>query len=221
MPKRGEFTHPRFVLAEGFEDGAFIRQLIEVRHLQDFNVSPNIDIAQVGGNSGFEASIGACEPITGFTEVTDVVLVGDNDDNPKASFDSICTQLENARKAGSIKRSWGSPTAPATKAMGDPTVSIWMWPAPGEPGCFETVCWEVVKQKYPNDAKCVDEVCACTGADKWPKTKLDKARIRCFLSLKCRGNPAIGLGLLWRDFPLLIPAAHKAFTPITHFLAAI
>jgi hypothetical protein len=221
MPRRGEITHPRFILAEGHEDAAFIRNLIKVRRLQDFNVSPNIDIGLIGGNSGFEAAIGACEPLTGFTAVKEVVFLADNDDSPSDSFASVCGQLEGARKAGTITRNWGIPTQPATKAAGDPTVSVWMWPSPGQIGCFETVCWDVITDKYPDDAKCVDAACACAATDQWPKAKLDKARVRCFLSLKCRINPGVGLGNLWTQFPGLIPATHKAFRPISRFLGAI
>jgi hypothetical protein len=223
MPKRLEFANLRLILAEGNEDAAFIRALLRGRkNMPAFDISPNIDLAEVGGSSGFGEAIVACEAITGFGNVTDVVILADNDDTPASSFANVCRQLEKARRNGDLSRNWGSVKRPVEKAAGNPSVSVWMWPSPGQPGCLETLLWQMIETKYPKEAACVQDACKCSGADTWPISKLDKARVRCFIALACRRNPGIALSLLWQQqFKNVVPVIARAFTPISDFLRAI
>jgi hypothetical protein len=219
--KRPAFTSSRFILCEGNEDAACIRNLIQTRHLTNFDVSPNIDLGSVAGNSGFENALIACEPISGFDAVREVIIVGDNDDDPTASFDQIIVQLRAAKDVG--QRDWGIPAAPLLKAAGDPSVTIWMWPSGGTQGCLETVLWQAIKarQQAAHLVLCVETALRCAGADTWSQSKQDKARIRCFLAIHFRRNPALALGNLWRDAPGLIPTTSTALTPIFQVLSAI
>lgn len=219
MAKRPEFTHDRFIIAEGFEDVAFLRALIDGRNLNRYDVSPTADMGAAGGTSGFENAFLACEPIPGFDAVHHVVIVADNDDNPTKAFRSLCRQLERART--DFNRTWGDPTNPGETAAGDPTVSVWMWPAPGVPGCLETLLWQVVQDKYPTEAECIETAILCTGINEWSPSKLAKARIRCFTALKCKRNPAVALGILWRDFRNVIPVTAAPFKQVADFLVAI
>jgi hypothetical protein len=189
MPKREGFTKPKFILCEGYEDASFTSALIKKASLPPFDVSPNIDMRLAsGGGSGFRAAIMACEPLEGFSEVHDVVILSDNDIDPARSFAAVSKQIETARHAGDISRNWGAPTEVATKAPGDPSVSIWMWPAPGQPGCLETLLWQAIQtqSKYATEIACVEAACTCAGADQWSISKLDKARLRCSLLLFIR-----------------------------------
>lgn len=220
MPKRAEFKHPRFALAEGEEDAAFIRTLIRERTLPPFDVSPTVDLGSVGGNTGFETAVLACEPITGFSSVTKVLVLADNDDDPKLSYDNVVAQIEKVRADGGFTRSWGGPKAPGVHAPGDPSVAIWMWPEPGTPGCLETLLWRAISRKFPSEAACVETACACTGADKWPVSKADKARVRAFTALHCKKSPGVTLSLLFRNFPDLLPANLKEFDTFCAFLNA-
>lgn len=219
--RRGPFVTSRFILGEGTEDAEFTRALIRTRQLSSCDVSPNIDIGKVGGNSGFRPSIIAVEPMTGFSSVSRVVLLADNDDNPKASFTAICEQIERSRRAKEVGRRWGTPKKPVDVAPGDPSLSIWMWPQPGQPGCLETLLWSVISAEQPSRATCVEEACQCAGADAWPVSKRDKARLRCFISIVCRANPALSLSNLWRDAPDLIPLTHSAFDEYANFLTKL
>lgn len=219
MPTRTQFTNKQFVLCEGEEDAAFTRALIAGRDIaQLFDVSPNIDLGQIGGNSGFEQSFLATEPLVGFPDVKNVVVVADNDDDPAASFLGVINQLEGLRSSRDIKRNWGRATQAGVKFPGDPSVSVWMWPAPGEVGCLETLLWQVIVRKHPVGAACAEAACKCSGAEQWPLSKYHKARVRCFISLVYKKNPAISLSLLWRDFKDLIPVASEEFTPFSDFL---
>ena len=220
--RRGEFKENRFVLCEGFEDSAITRGLIATasRHIPPYDVSPNHDLGTVPGNSGFEEAILGSAATRGFADVEDVVIVADNDDNPNAAFKNICDQITRAKQDG-LSRNWAIPKQPGVKEAGDPSVTVWMWPSAGNRGCLETVLWQLIQAKYPVEAACVSAAIKCSGANSWPISKLDKARVRCFISLVCKRNPALALGLVWRDQPQLFPLTSAVFTSFARFLASI
>jgi hypothetical protein len=54
MPRREEYTHPQIILAEGEEDAALVRALLATyEDIGPFDISPNIDVGQVGAALGF------------------------------------------------------------------------------------------------------------------------------------------------------------------------
>lgn len=182
MPRRVSFSKTRVILTEGEEDATVVRALLSAhKDLPNFDISPTIDVGGVGGNSGFYNAVVTSDAMPTFQPVTDVVLIADNDE-PSASFGAICAQIERARGEGNLTRNWARPTTPGVKAVGDPSVSVWMWPASNaQPGCLETLLWRIVEPIHPDQAKCVKDACKCAGASRWSVSKLDKARIRCFL----------------------------------------
>jgi hypothetical protein len=91
----------------------------------------------VAGHSGFEQSFLAVEPIGGFDRVKHAVIVADNDDDPSGAFRAIIGELDGLLASGDISRGWPTVTGPGLVFVGDPSVSVWMWPAPGEIGCLE------------------------------------------------------------------------------------
>jgi hypothetical protein len=219
MPKRTTFTSEHFVLCEGEEDAAFARAVAAGRNPKlFFDVSPNVDVGNIGGNTGFEASFLALEPIAGFNQVKHVVILADNDENPTRSFNSIIKSLAALRASNAIHRQWGEATQAGAQFGGDRSVAVWMWPAPGEKGCLETLLWRAVKKRHPKEAECAEAACHCSGADRWPVSKFYKALVRCFLSLTCKRNPAISLSTLWRDAANLIPISDLAFKAFADFL---
>lgn len=208
------------MLTEGIEDAALIRAVITHRGLQPFDVSAVEDCGSVRGRSGFARAILGCEVISGFSNVQTVVLIADNNGDHIQAVADVCTQVREAKRLGAARK-WGIPTSPATFARGDPSTALWMWPAPGEEGCLETLLWRVITAVRPGDAACAEAACRCSGAHTWPLSKLDKARVRCFISITHRTNPALPLALLWRDAPALIPVSHSAFDPLAGFLARL
>lgn len=221
MAKPDEFSETRVIIAEGYEDAVFVEQLIRTRarRLSSFDVWSNEELGKVGGNSGFVRSVAAADIKRGFSAVTDVIFLADNDDLAATSFDNVCTQIRVAKKV----RNWAIPPPGETKQAGDPSVAIWMFPAPGEEGCLETLLWTAItsQRQHAANVACVEAACRCSGADQWSRSKLDKARVRAFLSLVCKKNPSVSFQNLWRDFPNLIPMGHSAFTPIADFLRSI
>lgn len=221
--KRVEFVKSRFALCEGNEDAALIRALVQSvpRNIKPFDVSPINDLVDSKGNGGFEEAIIGSDILTGFEGVDDVVIISDNDDDPAKSFGKVRAQLKKAIDESNVRRNWALPIAPGVRVVGSPSVTIWMWPSPGRAGCLETVLWEIVQRKYQTQAACVEAALACSGADLWAIGKRDKARIRCFMSLMVKKNPALALSLLWRDQAQLFPVNSKEFTPVSRVLAGV
>lgn len=221
--KRPAFTQKRFALCEGNEDAALIRALAGSvpRNIQPFDVSPINDLVDKKGNGGFEDAIISSDILTGFDGVDDVIIVSDNDDDPTLSFGRVRSQLKKAIDDANVQREWALPDAPGIRVAGSPSVSIWMWPSAGQPGCLETVLWQIVQRKYAAQAACVEAALLCSGANNWAVSKRDKARIRCFMSLMVKKNPALALSLAWRDEAQLFPVDSKEFTPVAQFLASV
>jgi hypothetical protein len=224
MRRSEEFTQKRLILAEGYDDAVFVTQLIRTnaRNLPRFDIWANEELGSVGGNTGFKRAIMAADIKRNFIEVDEVVILADNDMDPNKSFFSICSQITNAKSTGSLSRDWAVPDKPGIKAIGDPSVSIWMFPSEAQQGCLETLLWEAIRNQSGHAANvaCVEAACRCSGSDRWPVSKLDKAKVRLFLSLVCRDSPAVSFNNLWRDFPSLIPMNQAAFTPSADFLRA-
>jgi hypothetical protein len=223
MPARTSFTQPRVIISEGEEDAAISRALLasHLASVQQFDVSPVIDIGGTGGNTGFQRAIISADAMSGFSGVSDVVLVADNDD-PATSFTMIVAQIRSALASG-LSRQWAVPTVPYVKAAGDPSVTIWLWPAQGQAGCLETLLWQLITAQTANRAavRCVDQAVACAGIGGWPLSKLDKARVRCFIALTHRKSPAVPLARVWLHYPSLIRIRSTQFTPFLQLLRSI
>jgi hypothetical protein len=217
------FEQTRLALCEGNEDAQLVRKLVQTRaNIKPFNVSPINDLTdKAKGNGGFGEAIIASEVISGFDRVTEVVIVSDNDDDHAVSFEAICNQIQAAKDSGDVQRDWGVPDAPYVRSQGDPAVTVWMWPADAQQGCLETVLWEIAKRRKQVEADCIEKALRCTGADQWATSKRDKARIRAFMSLVYKKNPALALSNVWRDAPDMFPAQSAEFTPLARLLASV
>jgi hypothetical protein len=222
-----ELSKSRLIIAEGYDDAIFVEQLIgtPARRLPEFDIQANKDLGGVGGNTGFYRAVMAADSKRNFSNVSDVVIIADNDDDAtnRRMFVNICNQIQRAKTNGNLQRDWAIPRTPEIREVGDPSVSVWMFPADKKPGCLETLLWEAIKNQRGNarGVACVEAACSCSGADSWPVSKFDKAKVRCFLSLVCRDNPSVSFNDLWRDFPSLIPMNQSAFNPIADFLRQI
>ena len=73
---------------------------------------------------------------------------------------------------------------------------------------------------YPG-MKLKDSVSQCARIGKWPLSKLDKARVRCFIALALRQSPAVSVSRLWNHYPNLIRIRSAQFTPFLKFLETI
>jgi hypothetical protein len=223
--KREEFKSPRYIFAEGFEDSAFATAVLRNRNPKlpsPTESDPVNNLGEAAGKDGFYEAILAADSKRGFDDVSQILILADNDGDPNGAFQSICKQIERANSEG-LNRKWPVPAKPGERAddAGCPSVSIWMWPEPGTRGCLETLLWRVIKAKTPDKATCIEKALTCMEANQWPVQKQDKARVRSYLALHHQRNPVIRFDVLWRDAPQLVPIDHREFSSFVDFLRHI
>jgi hypothetical protein len=225
--KREEFTESRLVITEGFEDCAFVTAIT----LRRRPALPSMDVVSVdmisegAGKDGFEEAIIAADGKRGFSRITDVTLVADNDEKAASgaidsAFNHVRNQLIRAKQSG-LQRDWAVPNAPGERAPGEPSVSIWMWPEAETQGCMETLLWRVIEAKYAPLADCIQRASVCMEANAWPIQKRHKAQVRAFLSLYNKRRPTVPFNVLWRDHANIFPIDRGEFSAFVRFLRSI
>lgn len=204
-------TSARILLCEGSGDRSFFQELIAVRDLPDFYVTHPIPEIHPGGRGGFEQRLRSFRVTPGFDQVTGIIVVSDNDNNPNASFADVRRHIHGA--------GYVSPNHPFLVAAGQPAVAVMMLPSEGTPGQLETLCLESVKAAWPTQFQCAETYGECAGIGAWTQGKQERARLRALISHICRTDPNSSLTHLWSDGrELVIPLNHDCFNDIVDFL---
>ena len=164
-----EITKPRVIVAEGKADVAFFEHLIAQRTLPEFQV------LSANGNSGYEDLLVALTAAPGFTGLSGLLIVGDNDLDPDAAFKNIQTQIQAAG-------GYAAPNAPRVPARkpGFPVTVVLMVPWDRTKGCLETLLLEAVTSVHPELGSCVDAYAICTHVDAWNVVERSKMKLQSF-----------------------------------------
>ena len=166
-----EVTGPRHILCEGLSDAYFLRALIEDRGLPEYSFGwPTQETNKAAGVAGYFHYLNGFLPRSGTALVTRLLVVADNDDDHGAQFSLVQSQM--------VKAGLPDPVAPGeVKVSGARHVSVFMFPATGQPGCMESL---VLQSWKPTESQreCVQAFEACTGVNGWPTSKRAKALLR-------------------------------------------
>lgn len=158
----------KLLLVEGDDEVNFFSALMKELNLE------NIQVRDVGGKSKFRARLKAVTQSSDYQAVVSVGIVRDADENPKATFDSICGALQAAKLPFPEK-----PLRPVVKD--GLRVVVMILPDGETPGMLEDLCLESVKEDPA--MPCVDEYFRCLEnrlADL--PGNMAKARVRAFLA---------------------------------------
>ena len=206
------FNSPWLILCEGEGDEAFFRHLIDERRLPAFEIQRP---KPLGGKTSFGQRLSGLKTHPDFKRLQGILIVSDNDDDPKAAFQNIRDQVAWA--------GFGVPDKPleAARAPDLPAIVIAMLPWSDQSGDLESVCLIAASEMRPDIAACLDAYCGCTKASMWKPSKLSKMRMRCFLSAACEVDPNTSLVYAWsgEGRGVLIPLAHSCFDGIAGVLA--
>lgn len=211
-------TEPGLIVCEGPQDAAFFRALLSERGIKGFQVVSPQDVLGEGGKDRFAHAFNGLIPIRGFEQIKLTIFVGDNDDDPAASVAAIRDQLTKTEEFGNPPRKLDVPINLLEKTAGVPSVALLMIPWANEPGCLETLCWNVASRVKPDLAPCALELIRCAKIEGWSASKLDKVRLRALMASSYKRNPEISLTFLWDDFPELVPVSDSEFNRISEFL---
>lgn len=208
-------------MCEGLSDEAFFRALIAARPLPEFAIhhTGESNAEGAGGISRFGDLLKAIPSWNGFYELTDIILVADNDLTPQENFDNLCDQISSVDPYGVPPQQYPVPSRPLETVAGSPNITVLMVPSEDEPGILETLCLTAAVAAAPDITACTDRFANCTSADKWGNpNNLTKMKLRSLLTSQNESNPLVGLGLVWHQNPGLIPLNHEVFDPIVSFL---
>jgi hypothetical protein len=211
-----EFEKPWLILCEGEDDKKLIDRLIRARKLDDrFYVQfPGLK-GNTGGRSRFGAYLKtvASEASESFIKnVKAVLIVSDNDTNPKASFEEVQAEL---RKAGGFSV---PPTERVVaKARGFPHVVVLMLPK-DVAGNIETLCVAAAYRKWPLGPH-LDTLIANSPSKDWSIGKQSKTRLHTIIAATCATKPDTSFANLWNEREEFhIPLDHEAFNDLADFL---
>jgi hypothetical protein len=185
--------------------------------LPDFHITyPNqVSMQQQGGRDGFTSRLKALKLVRGFNQVTDLIVIADNDDDPAAKFTLVCDLIRQAE-------GFAIPHHAAQMTAGKPRVGIYMLPGAGTPGQLETLCIQSCETAWPERAACLNSFVACNGhIALWEQGKQEKMKMRSLISSICSSDPYTSLPHAWSRAENIIPLAHACFDGLAAFLSAI
>jgi hypothetical protein len=146
----------------------------------------------------------------GFDQLTRILVVSDNDRDPKCSFAEVRLKIHNG--------GFVCPNQDLACATGSPSVAVMMIPI-GEPGQLETLCLRAVKDAWPTQYNCAETYGECAGILGWKIAKQERARLRALISHICEEDPNSSLTYMWHDGrEEVIPLSHACFDQIADFL---
>ena len=195
-------TKHRVLVVEGKEDCFFFTALLEKLSL------PNTQVLPIGGKDKIHPYLKALVATPGFSGVTSLGIVRDADDDPDASFQSVCSAL----KAAGLP----TPTKPMETVGSKPKVTVMILPEATVPGALEDICLKAVMDDPV--MPCVNQYFQCLKdtASSFPRNE-SKARIHVFLASREEADLRLGEAArkgVW-------PWQNNAFDQIKAFLRVI
>lgn len=180
---------PRLLICEGYEDKHFFKYLIAARNLPTFRVedTSNPPHDRQGGISKIRRAINGIrvEHPSRFRQLSDILVVADNDEDPDGNFGRVREQIEAALGH--------APGQPLQRTEARPRVTILMLPWTGEHGNLEALCCEAARSVDQTTGSHVDHFLALVHADQWLDTRKGKAWLRANLAARA-DDPFVTLG---------------------------
>lgn len=200
-------------MCEGFADKAFFSRLIQERGLPSFDIPfPNCETK--GGRGHFSEMLKAIRASSKYSQLSAILIVSDNDNNPDASFREVQEQIQ-------IATGYPVPNTPmqVAKAAGQPAVLVMMLPWTHIPGCLESLCRKVWAREQGATMACVGEFLRCAGVTNWDEIqKRDKAAVQFFISGSNQEDPNKSLRYLIEGRNALLSMNDDEFNEIANAL---
>jgi hypothetical protein len=202
-----EITGRPIIVCEGKADVAFFTHLITERGLPEFQV------LSANGNSRYEDILVALTTAPGFSDLSAILVVGDNDLNPAVALQNIQLQIQSAG-------GYGVPAAPRVPARiaGFPTIVVLMVPWDNAIGCLETLLLQSVRSVNPELGNCVDTYATCSHVDVWNEIERSKMKLQSLTSVICRSDPTTPVSYAWSRPETIVSLTQPCFEQIVEFL---
>lgn len=221
MESCGTKKESRLILCEGNHDLAFFKALLSERNIIDYCIVCPDRQLEPGGFSGYRRCLQSLAVGSDYPNVNKILIVGDNDSNPKKQFASIQNEIRESGKRYGIP----AKTQSLKKSQdGLPAVGILMLPSSGIQGCLETLLLPAIyassKKTHPNLKPAADAFCSSTSIDSWDTSKSCKAQLRIMLTSMYEKNPYLSLAYVWKkpSTAKMIPLNGKFLNKLVSFL---
>jgi hypothetical protein len=203
------FTKSRFMLCEGDDDKRVFEAVISQRGLPEFQIVHAAEWCGSGGRGAFKKVLKDVDVLSGFNDLTGLLLVSDND-ALNTAFAEVCDAL--------TCNGYTAPNEPETVGrIKDKPAAVLMVPSHGRVGDLEALCLPAIHEKWPKAADCVEDFLRCSGALNWQKTSsLSKARARAVPIGFNEEDPYKGIGILFER--RVLSATHACFDRFAEFL---
>lgn len=213
------FNLRRLIICEGPDDCHFLRLLINARNIPPFHVTDTaLAKNATAGNTLFGRRLAAVSTSRHFSNLKDIVLITDCDDDPNASFQNIRDQIQSAL---------GFAPAAAVTRTPNPSnafhISVVMIPWIDIAGCLETLCVAAAKTANEKIAAATDLFAAQVRIETWRPNSQGKMWLRANLAARYERDPFIALGNVFSDPRShdLIPLNHGSFNQLANYLLSI
>jgi hypothetical protein len=200
---------PNVIVCEGWQDASLISGLLEHLRITNCDVTYPTKAEGANGRSGIENTVYLLSGRAG--SVSGVLVVGDADDNPAASFKELVKAFCDPFKP---------PDEPFTVHIGrKKTTGIYLLPGKGKTGALEHLFLEAIALINPTGMHCIEELqtCANTTTD-WSSNKLAKMKLACYVATHCKNDPCCSPAYLWSSKNRVFDLANMAFKELGDFL---
>jgi hypothetical protein len=224
------------IICEGISDRYFLQNLIKRRNinlsLDTYDIVIPKDLgADADGKTQWEKILSIIIGSSGVEKLKFIILVTDNDDDPKNALDNITTAIKNANKKYNKEFFQNIPLTPLedpSKFSKTPAIFVITMPGIDRKGNIETLCYAVAYEKAESDVKiCIDGFanCSCFNDkdEEFPsvsKLKLSSI-IACIFSRNNNYPPIYNFKYLWDDSKGgdadIIPLEHEKFNWIEDY----
>jgi len=189
----------KLLIVEGKDEENFFNEFINIMSLND------IQIHSLEGTGSFRAKLGAVVDTNGFDNVKVLGIERDADEDPQATFISICDAL----------REYGLPvpTECISPVNASRKVSVMVIPTQSDKGMLEDICLKSIENDH--SFKCTENYFNClikSGIDINPD--LSKRKVQAFLCSKPELVSCLGLAAKKGYWPF----DDRAFDNIRKFL---
>ena len=179
-----EIKGQKLLLVEGKDEEVFFKIFLERKRID------GIQIMSSGGKEQFKILFPEIKKTPGFDEVSSLAVIHDADNDAQATFQRICSVLNN--------NNLNSPQKVSAFVSGSPRVGVFIIPDGKNTGKLESLCLSTVKSE--GIIKCIDSFITCieqesnSNDNSYKKPKdVHKARCRAFLSAMEKDTPTLGV----------------------------
>ena len=190
---QGEILQSAVVLCEGKRDASFIHHFLANRRLSGFQVGfPDPTTSRGFGKDAFEDYLAALRARRGFSRLRHLVVIADNDSDPRQAFQGVQRQIRNAGYP--VPKDVG-----ITSGDSPPFTTVLMLPGTGASGNLDTLLLKAALDGTHPLHHCFEPFWQCCKVEELPVGKASKMKLTTVVAASCQNNPSCSLVWVWSE----------------------